>query len=176
MTRQCMTILRLVPIVSFPTRLDLPFLTWRSTKSNVFTGPKLTESTRRIYRMVEIAQGVGRQLTVIIFDGESFSPVCLLEALHSRVAVSWITIHTPEEAERGVQNRVYCCSICAYVGKSNYAFLNHIIVGHYWGSFSCRKCQTFAAATAQQMKRHLMGCEQSQLECCRVRSACHEAH
>ena len=52
-------------------------------KSNVLTGPKSAECARRIYGMVEIAKRVRQQLTVIVFEGESVSPVCLLEELHS---------------------------------------------------------------------------------------------
>ena len=37
--------------------------------------------------MVEIAKRVRWQLTVIVFDGESVSPVCLLGELHFRVAL-----------------------------------------------------------------------------------------
>ena len=54
-------------------------------KSNVLTGPKSAECARRIYRMVEVAKRVGRQLTVIVFDGESISPMCLLRELHSHM-------------------------------------------------------------------------------------------
>ena len=57
-------------------------------KSNVLTGPKSAECACRIYGMVEIAKRVGWQLTVIVFDGESVSPVYLLRELHSCVALS----------------------------------------------------------------------------------------
>ena len=53
--------------------------------------------------MVEIAKRVGWQLTVIIFEGESVSPVCLLQELHSHLTLSRIAIHTPEEAKVGVK-------------------------------------------------------------------------
>ena len=145
-------------------------------KSNVLTGLKSAECARRIYGMVEIAKRVGQQHTVIIFNGESVSLVCLLKELHSRVALSWIVIHTPEEAEVGVRNHVYCCPICAYVVKNDIAFLDHIIVGHYWGSFSCGKCLAFVAATTERMRRHIAGCGQSQMEHCKACSACSKAH
>ena len=45
-------------------------------KSNVLTGPKLADCACKIQGMVEMAKGVGRVLTVIVFEGESFSPVC----------------------------------------------------------------------------------------------------
>ena len=145
-------------------------------KSNVLTGPKSAECARRIYSMVEIAKRVRRQLTVMVFDGESVSPICLLGELHSYLALSWITIHTPGEADVGVWNRVYCCPICSYVIKNNIALLDHIIVGHYWGSFSCGKCLAFAAATAKRMRRHIAGCGQSQVVHGKVCSACHKVH
>ena len=109
-------------------------------KSNVLTGLKWAECACRIYGMVEIAKRVGRQLTVIVFDSESVSPICLLEELHSRVTLSRIAIHTPEEADVGVRDCVYCWPICAYVIKNDITLLDHIIVGHYWGIFSCGKC------------------------------------
>ena len=136
MTRECVTTLLLANIVRLPTRLDLPFPTWRKhrvfkpaesinnpmglcrfyqtspEKSNVLTGPKSAECARRIYSLVEIAKRVGWQLTVIVFDGESVSPMCLLRELHSHLALSQIMIHTPGEADVGVRNHVYCCPIC----------------------------------------------------------------
>ena len=127
-------------------------------KSNVLTGPKSAECACRIYSMVEIAKRVGQQLMVIVFDGESVSPVCLLGELHSHMALSWIVIHTPGEADVGIWNQVYCCLICLYVIKNNITLLNHIIVGHYWGSFSCGKCLAFAVATAEWMRRYIAGC------------------
>ena len=150
---------------------------WTSPeKSNVLTGPKSAECVCRIYGLVEIAKRVGWQLTVIVFDGESVSPVCLLKELHSHVALLRIAIHTPEEAEVGVRNRMYCCPICTYVIKNDIALLDHIIVGHYWGSFSCGKCLAFAVATAEQMRRHIAGCGQSQMERHKARSTCCKMH
>ena len=63
-------------------------------KSNVLTGPKSADCIRKIYRMVEIARGMGRQLTIVVFDGESVSPTCLLGQLHSRASLLQMAIHT----------------------------------------------------------------------------------
>ena len=52
-------------------------------KSNVLTGLKSVDCAHKIYRMVEIARGMGHQFTIIVFDGESVSPTCLLGELHS---------------------------------------------------------------------------------------------
>ena len=146
-------------------------------KSNVLTGLKSAECAHRIYSMVEIAKRVGQQLMVIVFDGESVSPVCLLKELHSHMALSRIAIHTPEEAEVGVWNLcVLLPHLCMYIIKNDIALLDHIIVGHYWGSFSCGKCLAFAVATAEQMRRHIAGCGQSQMEHCKVHSVHHKVH
>ena len=145
-------------------------------KANVLVGPKSAECAHRIPRLIEIAKRIGRQLTVVVFEGESISPWCLLGNLHSRLALSRFTIHTPEEAKIGISIRVYCCPICMYVIKNNTAFLDHIIVGHYWSSFSCRKCLAFAVDTAEQMMGHLTHCGQSETECHKVRSAHSKAH
>ena len=72
----------------------------------------------------------------------------------------------------GYGNHVYCCPNCAYIIKNDMALLDHIIVGHYWGSFSCRKCLAFVAATAEWMRRHITGCGQSQMEHRKVRLTC----
>ena len=126
--------------------------------------------------MLKIAKRVGWQLTVVVLDGESVSLMCLLEELHSCVALSWIAIHTPEEAEVGLWNHMYCCPICAYIVKNEITLLDHIIVGHYWGSFSCGRCLAFAVATTAQMRRHIAGCRQSPMEHHKVHSACRKAH
>ena len=145
-------------------------------KSNVLTGLKSAKCASQDLRNDTHAKRVGWQLTVIVFEGESVSPVCLLKELHSHVALSRITIHKPEEAEVGVRNCVYCCPICTYIIKNDTALLDQIIVGHYWGSFSCGKCLAFAADTAEHMKRHIAGCGQSQMERCKACSMCHKVH
>ena len=51
-------------------------------KANVLVGPKSAASARRIHLLIEIAKGLGRQLTVVVFEGESVTPTCLLGELH----------------------------------------------------------------------------------------------
>ena len=57
------------------------------------------------------------------------------------------------------------------MAQNDNSFLNHIIVGHYWSSFSCGKCLKFVAAMGQQMKRHILGCGKPQKECKRRHSS-----
>ena len=65
----------------------------------------------------------------------------------------------PEAVKVGLKNRVSCCPICTYIVKNDYSFLNHIIIGHYWSSFSCGKCLEFVASLGQQMKKHFPDCK-----------------
>ena len=145
-------------------------------KANVLVGPKLAECACRIHCLIEIAKRLGWQLMVVVFEGESVSPWCLLSELHSHLALSQFTIHTPDKAKIGIRNCVYCCPICAYVIKNNTTLLDHIIVGHYWGSFSCGKCLAFTAHTAEEMRGHFTHCGWSETEHPRVRSTCRKAH
>ena len=89
--------------------------TWVPGKANVWEGPKSAESARRIHCLIEIAKGLGRQLTVVVFEGECVSPSCLLSELHSRMALSWFALYMPDEARIGIKNWMYCCPICVYV-------------------------------------------------------------
>ena len=141
-------------------------------KSNVLTGPKLADCACKIYRMIEITRGMGRQFTIVIFDGESVSPMCLLGQLHSCTSFLRMVIHMDREANMGKRNYVYCCPICAYVVKNATALLDHIVVGHYWGSFSCGMCLSFAAKNAEEMKRHVGTGAQPQTGRRRARSTC----
>ena len=56
-------------------------------KSNVLVGPRSAASAHRLHRLLQIAQGLGRQLTVVVLDGESVTPWCLLGKLHSCMAL-----------------------------------------------------------------------------------------
>ena len=94
-----------------------------SKKSNLLTGPKSTNCTRKIHDMVKLAKGVGRPLTVIVFKGETVTPLCLLHELHLCLTLSRIAIHTLEEAKVGPKNCMSCCPICAYMVKNDYSFL-----------------------------------------------------
>ena len=81
---------------------------------------------------------------MVVFEGGTVTLLGLLQELHSRLTLSHIAISTPEEVKVGPKNHVSCCPICAYVVKNDYSFLNHIVIGHYWSSFSCVKCLEFA--------------------------------
>ena len=70
-------------------------------KSNVLTGPKSADCACKIRGMVEMPKRVRRLLTVVVFEGELVTPVCLLQELHSRLTLCCITIHTPDEAKVG---------------------------------------------------------------------------
>ena len=145
-------------------------------KANILVGPKSAEYAHRIRGLIQIAKTMGRQLTVVVLEGESISPWCLLGKLHSRLALSRFNIYTPEEAKMGICIHMYCCPICVYVIKNDTTLLDHIIIGHYWGSFSCGKCLAFAADTTGQMKRHFILCGQSDMEHHRAQSTRSEVH
>ena len=145
-------------------------------KANVLVGLKSAKCARRVHRLIEIAKRLGQQLTVVVFEGESVSPLCLLGDLHSHLALSRFTLHTPEEAKMGISIHMYCCPIYTYVIKNNTTFVDHIIVGHYWGSFSCRKCLAFAADIAEGMMRHFTHCEQSEMGHHKARSPHSKGH
>ena len=100
-------------------------------KANILMGLKSAECACRIRGLIQIAKRIGWQLMVVVLEGESVSPWCLLGKLHSRLALSRFNIHTPEEANMGICIRMYCCPICAYVVKNDTALLDHIIIGHY---------------------------------------------
>ena len=102
-------------------------------RANVLVGPKSAASAHKIHLLIGIAKGLGWQLMVVVFEGESVTPTCLLGELHSRMLLSRYVLHTPDEAKIGIRNRIYCCPPCAYVLKNCTTLLDHIIVGHYWG-------------------------------------------
>ena len=101
---------------------------------------------------------MGWPLTIVVFKGGNVTPLGLLQELHSRLTLSCIPIFTPEEAKLGQKTRVSCCPICAHIVKNDNTFLNHIVICHYWSSFSCGKCLKFVASSAQQMKKHFLKC------------------
>ena len=82
----------------------------------------------------------------MVFEGGMVTPLGFLQELHLCLTLSCIAISTPEEVKVGLKNCMSCCPICAYIVKNDYSFLNHIIIGHYWSSFSCGKCLEFAAS------------------------------
>ena len=102
---------------------------------------------------------------VVVLDGESITPRCLLGELHSRMALARYALHTSGEAKMGIRHCVFFCPICAYVANNPTTFLDHIVVGHYWGSFSCGVCLAFATLTMAEMRVHLLGCGQYGDEC-----------
>ena len=57
-------------------------------------GPKSAESARQLHRLIQIAKGLGQQLTVVVFEGESVTPKCLLNANCTRTWLSHGTCST----------------------------------------------------------------------------------
>ena len=139
-------------------------------KSNVLVGPRSATSAHWLQCLFQRVQGLGRQLTVVVLEGESITPWCLLGELHSRMALAQFALHTPGEAKMGMRHCVFFCPICTYVANNPITFLDHIVVGHYWGSFSCGVCLAFATLTAAEMKAHLCDCGQRGDECSKAQS------
>ena len=83
-------------------------------KSNVLTGPKSTECAHRIYGTIEIAKRIGRQLTVVVFNGESVSPVCLLQELHSHVALMDHDPYTSRGRCGGMEPHILLPHLCVH--------------------------------------------------------------
>ena len=134
-------------------------------KSNVITGPKSVASICKIQCLLELAKELGQPLTIVVFEGGMVTPLGLLQELHSHLTLSHIAISMPEEVKVGPKNCMSCCPICAYIVKNDYLFLNHIIIGHYWSSFSCGKCLEFAVSLGQQMKKHFPDCKGPKKAC-----------
>ena len=139
-------------------------------KSNVVTDPKSAAGTHRIKHLLELAKELGQPLTIMVFEGGMVILLGLLQELHSCLTLSCILIHTPEEVKMGQKNRVSCCPNCTYIVKNDYVFLNHIIICHYWSSFSCSKCLEFAVLSRQQMKKHFPKCDGPKEACKKVHS------
>ena len=95
--------------------------------------------------LIEIAKGLGWQLTVVVFEGESVSPsMSAKRTALMRMALSRFALHTTDKARIGIKKpHVYCCPICAYVINNCTTLLDHIIVGHYWGSSLLREVSSF---------------------------------
>ena len=142
----------------------LSILPHKSREVQCIGGAEVSRVCSSASRLIQIAKGLGRQLTVVVFEGESVTPKCLLSELHSCMALSWYALHTSDEAKMGIRHRIFCCPICEYVANNPTTFLDHIVVGHYWGSFSCGVCLAFATLTTAGMKAHQIGCGQSEME------------
>ena len=140
-------------------------------KANILVGPKLAECACRIHGLIQIAKRMGQQLTVVVLkESLSLLGVCL-----ANCTPGWLYRDlTFTHLKRPRWGSAYACIVAlfAYVIKNDTALLDHIIIGHYWGSFSCGKCLAFAADTAGQMKRHFILCGQSDMEHHRARSTC----
>ena len=82
-------------------------------KSNVIMGPKSMASTHKIKRLLQLAKELKWPLTVVVFEDGMVTPLGLLQKLHSRLTLSHIAIHTPEEAKVGQKNCM--CLAAPYV-------------------------------------------------------------
>ena len=134
---------------------------------NVITGPKYAASARKIKHLLEKVNDLGRHFTIAVFEGGNVTPLGLLQELHLWLTLLCIPIFTPDEAKLGQKTRISFCPICTYIVKNDSTFPNHIVICHYWSSFSCGKCLEFIASSGQQMKKHF-------LNCCGIKDACNQ--
>ena len=146
--------------------------------SNVTTGSKSAASTCRIKHLLEKAKDLGQPFTIVVFEGGNVTPLGLLQELHSQLTLSCIPIFTPDEAKLGQKTRKSCCPICTYIVKNDSTFLNHIVICHYWSSFSCGKCLKFIVSSGQQMKKHFLKCRSIKMRVSRqiLRAASQQSH
>ena len=59
----------------------------------------------------------------------------------------------------------YPVALSVYIVKNDSAFLNHIVICHYWSSFACGKCLKFVMSSGQQMKKHFLKCRGIKAAC-----------
>ena len=50
------------------------------------------------------------------------------------------------------------CPFCAYVGRNDLSYLNHIIIAHYNGSYGCGKCLKQAFISSLALHTHKKVC------------------
>ena len=145
-------------------------------KSNVLVGPRSAESACQLHHLLQIAQGLGRQLTVVVLEGESVTPKCLLSELHSRMALTRYVLHTSGKAKMGIWHHIFFCPICTYGRKQPH----HISRSHRgWpllGKFLLRCVSSFRHThCSAEMKAHLLGCGQYGMERSKAQSPCKKA-
>ena len=124
----------------------------------VISSPKSAAGIHRGKRLLEKAKDLGQSFVIIVFEGGNVTLLGLLQELHLWLTLSHIPIFTPEEAKVGQKTRISYCPICAYIVKNDSAFINHIVICHYWSSFACGKCLKFIVSSGQQMKKHFLKC------------------
>ena len=111
--------------------------------------PKPLATACKIKCLLEKAKGQGWPYILIIFEGGNVTLLGLLQELHLRYILSCIPIFTAEEAKQGQKPRISCCPICTYIVKNDSAFLNHIVIMHYWCNYACGKCLDVVATSGQ---------------------------
>ena len=95
---------------------------------------------------------------IVVFEGDNMTPLGLLQELHLRFTLPCIPIFTSDKAKQGQKTCVSCCPICASIIKNDSAFLNHILISHYWSNFVCGKCLDVFVTSGQQMKKDFLKC------------------
>ena len=133
--------------------------------------PETTKSVSacKVKHLLEKARRQGQPYIIVIFEGGKMTLLGLLQELHSWYTLSRIPIFTTEEAKWGQKPHISCCPICAYIVKNDSAFLNHIVITHYWCNYACGKCLDVVATSGQQMKKHF-------LKCCGITDVCQKAN
>ena len=113
-------------------------------------------NVHRVKCLLEKAKGHGWPYIIVVFKGGNVTPLELFQELHVWFTLSGIPIFTADEAKWGQKPHVCCCPISAYIIKNDSAFLNHIVISHYWNNFVCGKCLDVIMTSDQKMKKHFL--------------------
>ena len=120
--------------------------------------PKSLATIHRVKHLLEKAKGPKWHYIIVIFKGGNVTLLRLLQELYLWCTLSCIPIFTADEAKLGQKLHVSCCPMCVHIIKNDSAFLNPIVITHYWSNFVCRKCLDAVVTLGQQIKKHFLKC------------------
>ena len=97
-----------------------------------FPTPQEPMTHGQIRDLLKSACTIGQPYLILAHSMDSVMAVSLLRELHTAACLWWLQFDLQDKSVK-----LSFCPFCAYVGRNDLSYLNHIIIAHYNVSYGC---------------------------------------
>ena len=103
--------------------------------------------------LLKLACAISWPYLIMAHSADSVTAVSLLRELHMAACLWQLQVNLWDKSMK-----LSFCPFCAYAGRNDLSYLNHIIVAHYNVSYGCGKCLRQAFISSSALHTHKKVC------------------
>ena len=118
-----------------------------------FPAPPEPATGGQIRDLLKSACAINQPYLVLVHSADSVTAVSMLRELHTTACLRCLQVNLRDKSVK-----LSFCPICAYAGRNDLSYLNHIIIMHYNASYGCGKCLKQAFISSSALHTHKKVC------------------